>query len=78
MGLKEQVMMYLEWSDLSFPSLTLTVHSKPEQGFRIEDKEERHVPIPIELLDMLKVYRAAMPESRFVLATTRIGRTRSS
>ena len=66
-GLREQEAMYLEWDDLTFASQTLTIHSKPSLGFRIKDKEERSVPIPLDLLKRLKEYRAANPDKRFVI-----------
>lgn len=66
-GLREQEAMYLEWDDISFPTLSLTIHSKAELGFRIKDKEERSVSITQDLLDRMKTYRAGNPEKRFVI-----------
>jgi integrase len=66
-GLREQEAMYLEWPDISYSNRTLTIHSKPNLGFRIKDKEERSVTIPNELFKMLKAYQNANPEKRFVL-----------
>ena len=66
-GLREQEAMYLEWDDISFPALTLTVRSKINLGFRIKDKEERSLPIPMDLLASLNGYREANPGKRFVL-----------
>jgi integrase len=66
-GLREQEGMFLEWDDISFPSKTLTIHSKPALGFRIKDKEERSVPIPNDLLKRLKQYKADHPKKHFVL-----------
>ena len=69
-GLREQEAMYLTWSDISFASRTLTLHSKPEYGFKIKDKEERSVPIPSELLERLKRYRTERPKAKLVLGTS--------
>ena len=66
-GLREQEAMYLEWPDISYANKTLTIHSKPNLGFRIKDKEERSVPVPDELLKILKAYQHANPKKRFVL-----------
>jgi integrase len=66
-GLREQEAMYLEWPDISHSNKTLTIRSKPSLGFRIKDKEERSVPLPNELLTMLKAYQKAHPKKRFVL-----------
>jgi integrase len=66
-GLREQEAMYLEWSDISVPTKTLTIHSKPTLGFRIKDKEERSVPVPDDLLKVLKKYKKDNPDKRFVI-----------
>jgi integrase len=66
-GLREQEVMYLEWDDIDVATQTLTIHSKASLGFRIKDKEERSLPIPLDLLDRLKSYRAANPDKRFVI-----------
>ena len=66
-GLREQEAMYLEWEDISHSTMTLTIHSKPSLGFRIKDKEERAVPITLDLLDALKAYRVGKPTAQFVL-----------
>ena len=66
-GLREQEAIYLEFPDITFPTQTLTIHSKAELGFRIKDKEERSVPIPLDLIEMLKAYIAANPGKRFVI-----------
>jgi integrase len=65
-GLREREAVYLEWEDISFPTKTVTIHSKPALGFRIKDKEERSVPVPNDLLKMLKDYKKANPKKRFV------------
>lgn len=66
-GLREQEAMYLEWTDIDFPTETLTIHSKADLGFRIKDKEERSLSIPLDLLERLKVYREGNPAKRFVI-----------
>jgi len=70
-GLREQEAMYLEWPDISFPTQTLNIHSKPELGFRIKDKEERSVPIPLDLSKRLKKYRAGNPDKHFVIGNAK-------
>jgi integrase len=70
-GLREQEAMYLEWPDISHSNKTLTIHSKPNLGFRIKDKEERSVPIPNELLKMLNTYQKTNPKKRFVLGNVK-------
>lgn len=67
-GLREQEAMYLEWEDISFQTQTLTIHSKPALGFRIKDKEERSVPIPLDLIEKLKKYQENS-DNHFVIGT---------
>jgi integrase len=70
-GLREQEAMYLEWTDISVPTKTLTIHSKQELGFRIKDKEERSVPVPDDLLKMLNKYKKDNPDKRFVTGNSK-------
>ena len=70
-GLREQEAMYLEWTDIDFDASTLTIHAKAELGFRIKDKEERSVPVPLDLLTRLQEYKAANPEKRFVIGNAK-------
>jgi len=68
-GLREQEAIHLEWSDISMASKTLTIHSKPQYGFRIKDKEERSLPLSDELIRMLRDYRKVNPKMNLVLGT---------
>jgi integrase len=58
-GLREQELMHLEWTDINFNRRVLRVTSKPAWGFVIKDKDEREVPIGVELLDLLSSYKKA-------------------
>ena len=68
-GLRDQEAVYLTWENIDFATGTLRVRSKPEFDFKIKDKEERDLPIPADLLDRLKSYRAQHPVGRLVTGT---------
>jgi integrase len=53
-GLRDQEIQHLEWPDIDWTHSTLRVTSKPHWNFRIKDSEERDIPIPTSLLQMLK------------------------
>jgi integrase len=68
-GLREQEMEFLEWSDIDWPGRVLRVQGKPHWGFKVKDSEQRDVPIPNDLLALLKERKAAYPKTRLVLGT---------
>ena len=53
-GFREMEVVHLYWSDLNFELQTARVTSKPELGFYPKRWEEREVPIPVKLIDLLK------------------------
>jgi integrase/recombinase XerD len=55
-GLRELEVVHLFWTDLSFELQTVRVTAKPELGFYPKRWEEREVPIPVHLIDLLKTH----------------------
>jgi integrase len=68
-GLREQEMEFLEWADIDWPGKVLRVQGKPHWHFKVKDSEQRDVPIPNDLLALLKERKAAQPKTRLVLGT---------
>lgn len=68
MGLRMQDAMFLEWHNISFSRGVMTVTEKDDQGFDIEDRAERTVPIPADLLEHLKTWKEKYG-GRLVLGT---------
>lgn len=64
-GFREQEVMYLYWSDVNFELRTVRVTAKPELGFYPKRWEDREVPAPVELLEVLRKYRHR-PNCQFV------------
>ena len=52
-GFREQEVMYLAWSDINLDLRTLRVTAKPQLGFCAKRWEEREVPIPLHLVEIL-------------------------
>ena len=53
-GCREGEVMHAEWSDVDFAHRIHTVQAKPEWGFTVKNHEARRIPLPAELVDMLK------------------------
>jgi integrase len=56
-GFREMEVVHLYWSDVNFDLQTARVTSKPELGFYPKRWEEREVPIPVKLIELLKTRR---------------------
>ena len=55
-GLRELEVVHLFWTDVSFELQTVRVTAKPELGFYPKRWEEREVPIPVQLIQLLKTH----------------------
>ena len=64
-GFREMEVVHLAWSDISLTLNTIRVTAKPELGFSPKRWEEREVPVPQQLIELLKVHPHKLP-SRFV------------
>jgi integrase/recombinase XerD len=53
-GFREQEVMYLFWSDINLDLRTIRVTAKPQHGFYAKRWEEREVPIPLHLIEILE------------------------
>jgi integrase len=69
-GLREQEVVHLSWEDINFTLNTARVTAKPDLGFSPKRWEEREVPVPKRLNELLKVHPRRMG-SRFVFPSPR-------
>ena len=67
-GLRELEVVHLFWTDVSFELQTVRVTAKPELGFYPKRWEEREVPIPVQLIGLLKGH-ARRPGCNFVFSS---------
>src|SRR6266496_1266129 len=68
-GLRDQELIHLWWSDISFNRRVLRVTGKPVYDWKIKDYEQREIPIPTDLLRSLKAWREVNPKKKLVLGT---------
>lgn len=67
-GCRREEIEFLYWDDLDFAKGTLHVCAKPEFDFTVKTKEERHVPLPMDLVARLQAARKAS-KTRLVFPT---------
>jgi integrase len=65
-SLREKEVTFAEWDDIDFTKGTIRVHAKKEVGFTVKNHEERRVPLPTDLIEMLKVRRKRIPNQRWI------------
>jgi integrase len=53
-GFREQEVMYPSWSDINLNLRTIRVTAKPQLGFYAKRRDEREVPIPLHLVEILE------------------------
>ena len=68
-GLRDQELMHLEFSDLNLADKTLRVQGKPRWNFKVKTHEQRHVPIPNDVLDELKAWKEKRTGQSLILGT---------
>ena len=68
-GFRDEEAAFLEWSDIDFKNLTVSVRRKEALDFKPKDSEERTVPLEPRLAKKLLAWRKSHPDARFVLGT---------
>ncbi len=68
-GLRDQELMHLCWTDIDLAERILKVTGKPEYEWNIKDYEQRIIPLPTNLVEMLKAWRKENPATKLVLGT---------
>lgn len=72
-GLRDQEIQHLEWPDINWDDATLKVTSKAHWGFKIKDSEERVLPVPKDLLKLLKAWHKANADKGDLVLSTKHG-----
>ncbi len=70
-GFREQEVAFCSWSDVDFKRGEISVTEKPHLGFEIKNYQQRTVPVPEELLDLLREHNATLPPNSFLVFPTR-------
>jgi integrase len=69
LGLRDQELSYAEFSDVHFDGKFFRVQSKSEYGFKVKGWEQRDIPIPDDLLELLRIWKEQHPGQSLILAT---------
>ena len=69
LGLREQELMYAEWTDLDWQESAFRVQGKKFWDFRVKDSEQREIPCSADLLKTLRAWRKKHPNSRLIVGT---------
>jgi integrase len=67
--LRDQEMMYAEWTDIDWQHSVFRVQGKPHWDFKVKDSEQRDIPIPSDLLGRLKDWHKSHPQTRLIIGT---------
>jgi integrase len=67
-GLRRKEVAYAYFSDINFENKTILVRGKPEFGFRVKNRIQRHVPVPDDLLDELRQWEQDHPGQMLITA----------
>lgn len=68
LGLRDRELQFADFSDISFDAKVFRVRGKPQFGFKIKDHEQREIPIPDDLLSLLREWRDKHPGQKLILA----------
>jgi integrase/recombinase XerD len=71
-GERNQEVMYTCWPDIDFNQGIVRVRAKPQWGFSPKNYEEREIPVPRDLMEELKAWKAkSNPACELVFPTSR-------
>lgn len=65
-GAREKEVIFATWSDIDFESKIFSVTPKKDLGFKPKNHEARRIPLPDDLIEMLRERRKANPNARFI------------
>ena len=70
-GFRDMETMYVAWPDINFADQIVRVSAKPDLGFEPKNWEEREVPVPKNLIEMLSMWRSMnTPDAYLVFGTS--------
>ena len=69
LGLRDQEIVYAEWTDIDWQHSVFRVQGKPHWGFKVKDSEQRDIPIPADLLKRLKESHKKHANNRLIVGT---------
>jgi integrase len=70
LGLRDQEIMYAEWTDVDWQESAFRVQGKKKWDFKVKDSKQREIPCPTDLLERLKAWKASHSETHLIVATS--------
>lgn len=70
-GLRDQELMHVEFRDIDWENKTLRVRAKPQWNFTVKTWEQREVPVPDDLLSLLKKWQEKRVNHSLIFGTER-------
>ena len=71
LGLRDQEVQFSEFTDISWLDSVFRVRGKPKYKFKINDYEERDIPIPRDFLNELKAWKKQHPDQNLIVPTAK-------
>jgi integrase len=59
------------FADVNFDNKTILVRGKPEWGFKVKNRVQRHIPVPDDLLEELRQWEIDHPDQQLIIQTDR-------
>jgi integrase len=69
-SLREREVMFTQWDDINFERGTVRVHAKKDMGFTVKNHEARVVPLPTDVVEMLKSRHKNRPHDRWLFVSS--------
>lgn len=67
-GAREQEVTFAAYTDLDFESSLFGVTPKRDHGFKVKNHEERRIPLPNDMVEILRRRHEANPTARFLFS----------
>ena len=70
-GLRRNEAVFSYFADVNFDNKTILVRGKPEWGFKVKNRVQRHIPVPDDLLEELRQWETDHPDQQLIIQTDR-------
>jgi integrase len=70
LGVRDQEVQFAEFTDVSWHESVFRVRSKPKFNFKVKDYEERDIPIPLDFLEELRIWKEQHPNQNLIVPTS--------
>jgi integrase len=68
-GLRRKEVAFAYFADINFAEKTILVRGKPDWGFKVKNRVQRHIPVPDDLLEELRQWEADHHGQELIIQT---------